>query len=92
MITDYNNKKAVITGAASGIGKALAVGMAYPVHIKETLDNSEPLQPMIDKVFNMLGKEQFFILTHDQFDGLIRAQGVFQADMIRPIDPSLFAK
>ncbi len=47
---------------------------------------------MIDKVFNMLGKEQFFILTHDQFDGLIRAQGVFQADMIRPIDPSLFAK
>jgi NAD(P)-dependent dehydrogenase (short-subunit alcohol dehydrogenase family) len=28
MITDYNNKKAVITGAASGIGKALAVGMA----------------------------------------------------------------
>ena len=65
---------------------------AYPVHIKETLDNSEPLQPMIDKVFDMLGKDQFFILTHDQFDGLIRAQGVFQADMVRPIDPSLFAK
>ncbi len=64
----------------------------YPVRIKYTLDNSYPLQPTIDKVFEMLGKDQFFILTHDEFDGLLRGQGVFQADMVQPIDPSLFAK
>ena len=64
----------------------------YPVRIKYILDHSKPLKEAIDSVFDQLGKDQFFILTHDEFDGLLRAQGVFQADKVQPIDPSLFQK
>lgn len=56
---------------------------------KVILDNGAPLEPTIEKVFEQLGKNQFFILTHDQYDRLLREQGVYQADKVRPIDPSL---
>ena len=42
----------------------------------------------IEKVFNMLGTECFYILTHDQYDGLLRAQGVWIADKVRPVELS----
>lgn len=56
---------------------------------KVILDNGAPLVPTIEKVFEQLGKDQFFILTHDQYDRLLREQGVYQADKTCPIDPSL---
>ena len=56
---------------------------------KQILDNGAPLISTIEKVFEELENDQFFILTHDQYDRLLREQGVYQADMVRPIDPSL---
>lgn len=55
---------------------------------KNVLDNGSPLEPTIEKVFEMLGTECFYILTHDQYDGLLRAQGVWQADKVRPVELS----
>lgn len=55
---------------------------------KKVLDNSAPLDETIEKVFNMLGTECFYILTHDQYDGLLRAQGVWIADKVRPVELS----
>jgi len=40
----------------------------------------------MDKVFELLGKETFYILTHDRYDALLRAQGVWMANMTRPIE------
>ena len=34
----------------------------------------------------MLGTDCFYILTHDQYDALLRAQGVFQANKTKPIE------
>jgi len=48
--------------------------------------NGAPLGETMDKVFELLGKETFYILTHDRYDALLRAQGVWMANMTRPIE------
>lgn len=53
---------------------------------KYVLDTGEPLEPTIKKVFDMLSKDTFYILTHDKYDALLRKQGEFVADKVRPID------
>lgn len=58
----------------------------YSAFNKQVLDGGKTLDEVIPQVFEALGKEQFYILTHDQYDGLIRKQGEFEADMERPID------
>lgn len=52
------------------------------------LDTGRELKPVIEEVFDALSTEKFFILTHDKYDKLLREQGVFQADMVRPISPN----
>lgn len=59
---------------------------------KKILDNGAPLEPTVEKVFEALGKKQFYILTHDNYDELLKQQGVFQANRVEPIDPSLLEK
>ncbi len=59
---------------------------------KKILDNGAPLEPTIEKVFEALGKKQFYILTHDNYDELLKQQGIFQANRIEPVDPSLLQK
>ena len=49
------------------------------------LNNGRPLDPVIEEVFEALGTDNFFILTHPQYDKLLREQGNFQANMVRPI-------
>lgn len=49
------------------------------------LNTGRPLEPVIDEVFQALEEDKFFILTHPQYDKLLREQGVFQANMTRPI-------
>ena len=53
---------------------------------KYVLDNGAPLGETMDKVFDMLGKETFYILTHDRYDALLRAQGEWVANKTRPVD------
>ena len=53
---------------------------------KSVLDNGSPLEPTIEKVFDMLGTECFYILTHEKYDALLRAQGVYQANKTRPVE------
>lgn len=52
---------------------------------KYMLDNGLPLDETIEKVFDMLSRQTFFILTHDQYDGPLRAQGQFVADKTIPM-------
>lgn len=59
---------------------------------KKILDNGAPLEPTVEKVFEALGEKQFYILTHDNYDELLKQQGVFQANRVEPIDPSLLQK
>ena len=56
---------------------------------KYLLDNGLPLDETIEKVFDMLSKETFYILTHDQYDGPLRAQGQFIADKTAPMGNKL---
>lgn len=56
---------------------------------KKILDNGAPLEPTIEKVFEALGKKQFYILTHENYDELLKQQGIFQANRVEPVDPSL---
>ena len=58
---------------------------------KKILDNGAPLGPTIDKVFDALSKQQFYILSHENYDELLRRQGEFQVERTQPIDPSLLA-
>lgn len=51
------------------------------------LDTGRELAPVIEEVFAALDTDNFFILTHDKYDSMIRNQGVFQADKVRPINP-----
>ncbi|QGU95989.1 SDR family NAD(P)-dependent oxidoreductase [Clostridium bovifaecis] len=51
------------------------------------LDTGRELEPVIEEVFQALNTDNFFILTHDKYDSLIRNQGIFQADKVRPITP-----
>nr|WP_072514529.1 SDR family NAD(P)-dependent oxidoreductase [Ndongobacter massiliensis] len=60
----------------------------YSAFNKQVIETGKELDEVMPKVFEALGKEQFYILTHDQYDGLIRKQGEFEADMARPIDYS----
>ena len=53
---------------------------------KQVLDNGTPLDATIEKVFDMLSTDCFYILTHDKYDALLRAQGVWQANKTRPIE------
>jgi NAD(P)-dependent dehydrogenase (short-subunit alcohol dehydrogenase family) len=57
----------------------------YTALNKHVLDTGRPLEPVIEEVFNALATPNFFILTHPKYDKLLREQGNFQADMIRPI-------
>lgn len=59
---------------------------------KKILDNGAPLEPTVEKVFEALGKKQFYILTHDNYDELLKQQGIFQANRTEPVDPSLLEK
>jgi NAD(P)-dependent dehydrogenase (short-subunit alcohol dehydrogenase family) len=52
---------------------------------KYLLDNGLPLQETIEKVFDMLSRETFYILTHDQYDPMLRAQGNAIADKTSPL-------
>lgn len=58
----------------------------YSALNKKVLDSGKSLDEVIPKVFDALDKKQFYILTHPQYDALIRKQGEFEADMERPID------
>lgn len=60
----------------------------YSAFNKKVLEGGKTLDEVIPQVFEALGKDQFYILTHDQYDGLIRKQGEFEADMARPIEYS----
>ena len=42
----------------------------------------------MEYVFKLLGTECFYILTHDKYDGLLRAQGEYQANKTRPVELS----
>lgn len=55
---------------------------------KYVLDNGAPLEETIDSVFKMLEEGKFYLLTHDRYDGMLRAQGVWQADKVRPVELS----
>lgn len=59
----------------------------YTAMNKHVLDTGRPLEPVIEEVFEALATPNFFILTHSQYDKLLREQGNFQADMARPINP-----
>lgn len=61
----------------------------FVAYNKMILNNGAPLVPTVEKVFEELGNDQFYILTHTQYDRLLREQGIYQADMVQPIDPSL---
>jgi len=52
------------------------------------LEHGEPLGEVMEKVFDMLGQKVFYILTHDRYDGLLRAQGEWQANKVRPVELS----
>lgn len=58
---------------------------AYDKGNRYVLNNGRPLDEVIEEVFKTLGTENFYILTHPQYDKLLREQGKFQADMVRPI-------
>lgn len=58
----------------------------YSALNKKVLDGGKSLEEVIPQVFAALGREQFYILTHPQYDQLLRKQGEFEADQIRPID------
>lgn len=53
---------------------------------KYVTENGDPLDEVMAKVFDMLGKETFYILTHDRYDGMLRAQGVWMANKTRPVE------
>lgn len=55
---------------------------------KYVLDNGTPLEETIDSVFKMLEEGKFYLLTHDRYDGMLRAQGVWQAEKVRPVELS----
>ena len=57
----------------------------YDAGNRYVLNNGRPLEPVIEEVFEALEGEDFFILTHPQYDGLLREQGVYQANKTRPI-------
>lgn len=58
---------------------------AYDAGNRYVLDHGRPLEPVIEEVFQALETENFFILTHPQYDKILREQGKFQAEMVRPI-------
>lgn len=51
---------------------------------KYLLDNGKPLDETIEQVFEQLGKKQFYILTHDQYDPILRDQGNWVANKKEP--------
>lgn len=53
---------------------------------KYVTENGDPLDETMEKVFDMLGKETFYILTHDRYDALLRAQGEWIANKTRPVE------
>lgn len=55
---------------------------------KYVTENGAPVDETIEQVFDMLGKETFYILTHDRYDALLRAQGVYMANKTRPVELS----
>ena len=57
----------------------------YDAGNRYVLNNGRPLEPVIEEVFEALEGEDFFILTHPQYDELLREQGVYQANKTRPI-------
>jgi NAD(P)-dependent dehydrogenase (short-subunit alcohol dehydrogenase family) len=57
----------------------------YDAGNRKVLDAGKPLESTIEEVFKALETDNFFILTHPQYDRLLREQGVFQANMKRPI-------
>ena len=59
---------------------------------KKILDNGAPLEPTAEKVFESLAKKQFYILTHENYDELLKQQGIYQANRTEPVDPSLLTK
>ena len=55
---------------------------------KYVTENGAPLEETMDQVFEMLGKKCFYILTHDRYDAMLRAQGVWMANKERPVELS----
>lgn len=55
---------------------------------KYVTENGAPLDEVMEQVFEMLGKNTFYLLTHDRYDALLREQGVWQANKERPIELS----
>ncbi len=58
----------------------------YSAFNRQVLESGKTLEEVIPEVFTALSKDQFYILTHDQYDTLIRKQGEFEADKVKPID------
>ncbi len=54
---EFEGKVAVVTGAASGIGRAMAAGLAP--------------EQVADVVFSAIRDEKFYILTHPELNDVI---------------------
>ena len=63
---DFEGKVAVVTGAASGIGRAMAAGL--------------PPEQIGDAVFSAIRDEKFYILTHPELNDAIgtRVQDILE--------------
>ena len=63
---EFEGKVAVVTGAASGIGRAMAAGLAS--------------EQVADAVFSAIRDEKFYILTHPEWNEAIetRMQDILQ--------------
>ena len=55
---------------------------------KYVTENGTPTEEVMDYVFKLLEDEHFYILSHDKYDGMLRAHGVWQADKVRPVELS----
>lgn len=65
-----------------------AIYQMYNEGNRHVLDTGRPLAPVIEELFTALERGDFYILTHPQYDKLLREQGVFIADKTRPITPN----
>lgn len=55
---------------------------------RQILEGGMSVEEAVAKIFDQLSKDQFYIFTHDGYDKLLRIQGEYIADRIRPADIS----
>ena len=67
---EFQGKVAVVTGAASGIGRALAIQQ----FARQALASGMPPRQVADIVFQAIRDETFYILTHPEMKEAVRAR------------------